>query len=89
MAALTAETLVAPGQGRIAVVSVVVAGSATGMAYDGSAVGAHTLPLFVIPAAVGVYVVNLPYNLGLIIVPGTSQKVTVSYSTRVYPGGNQ
>jgi hypothetical protein len=76
---VTAATLVATGQGRVATVSVIVAGVA-GKLYDASLATATTNPLAVMPATVGVFVVNLPFNNGLVIAPGAGQTVTVSFS---------
>lgn len=79
-AGLTATTVVKPVAGRIANVSVIVAGSATGRVYDGAIATATTKPLYVIPNTVGVFVVNMPASFGIVVVPGTGQTVTVSYS---------
>ncbi len=79
-AGLTAATVVKPAAGRIANISVIVAGSATGMVYDSAATGTTTKPLFVIPTTAGVYVVNLPASFGITISPGTGQTVSGSFS---------
>lgn len=79
-AGLTAPTVVKATGGRIARVSVIVAGSAPGMIYDGATVAATTKPLDVIPNTVGVYEVNLPTSFGLLVVPGSGQTVSGSYS---------
>lgn len=79
-AGLTADTAVKTTAGRIAVISVIVAGSATGMVYDSAATGNTTKPLFVIPMTVGVYIVNLPASFGITIAPGTGQTVSGSFS---------
>lgn len=78
--ALTAPTLVKLGQSRVANVVVIVAGSATGRVYDGNQVTSTTNPVYVIPNTIGVYVVNMPVGLGLVVAPGTGQTVNVSYS---------
>lgn len=77
---LTATSLVSTGQGRLASVSVVVAGSADGMIYDSSASGTLVNALAVIDNVAGVTVANLPYNNGLVVVPGTGMTVVVTYS---------
>lgn len=77
---LTAPTVVKSLGGRIAVVSVIVAGSTTGAVYDSAATGNTSKPLFVIPMTVGVYVVNLPASFGITISPGTGQTVSGSFS---------
>ena len=80
--AITTATVVKSSAGRICSVSVITAGSATGMVYDSAVAGVTTKPLYVIPNAVALapYVVNLPASFGITVVPGASQKVTVSYS---------
>lgn len=77
---LTSTTLVSSVQGRLASVSVVVAGSADGMIYDSSAPSSLLNALAVIDNTIGVTVINLPYNTGLVVVPGTGMTVVVSYS---------
>ena len=79
-AGLTAATVVKTTSGRVAVISVIVAGSAPGMVYDSAAVANTTKPLYVIPNTVGVYVVNLPASFGVTISPGTGQTVSGSFS---------
>lgn len=79
-AAITGSAvLLNTGFGRLASVSVTTAGSA-GAAYDANVAGATTNLLYVIPATVGVFVVNMPYTYGLVVAPGSSQVVTVSFS---------
>lgn len=79
-AGLTAATVVKASAGRIAVISVIMAGSAAGAVYDSAATGTTTKPLFVIPMTVGVFVVNLPASFGITIAPGTGQTVSGSFS---------
>ena len=77
---LTSPTIVKATAGRIAVVSVITAGTSTGKIYDSATLAASTKILGIIPTAVGVYPVNLPASFGILVVPGTGQAVTVSYS---------
>lgn len=77
---LTAATVVKSAAGRIANISVIVAGSATGAVYDAAATGQTTKPLYVIPMTAGVYVVNLPASFGITVVPGSGQTVSGSFS---------
>lgn len=77
---IAAATLVKAGAGRIATVSVTTAGSTTGTVYDAGLASATTNLIYVIPEALGVYVVNLPLGIGLVVVPGMGQVLTVSYS---------
>ena len=80
--AISSNTSVKIGNGRIAIVSVTVAGSAPGALYDAASVSlAGTAnKMFVIPNTVGTTVVNLPFLNGLVVEPGSGQTVTVSYS---------
>jgi hypothetical protein len=81
-AGITAPTVVKASSGRIARVSVIVAGSSTGFIYDGASLSATTKPLYVIPMAVGTepYEVNMPTSFGLLVVPGTGMTVSGSCS---------
>ncbi len=79
-AGITVPTVIKTSSGRIAVVSVVVAGSAPGMIYDASVLGATTKPLCVIPNTDGPFVANIPTSFGLLVVPGTGQTVSGSFS---------
>jgi hypothetical protein len=79
---ITAATLVHAGRGRIVRVSVTTAGSTVGSVYDCASLtlaAAATL-MATIPNVVGVYEFRLPYDFGLVVTPGTSQVVCVSYS---------
>lgn len=77
---LTSTALVSSGQGRLASVSVIVAGSTAGTIYDSNLTGSLTSSLAVIGNTLGVSVMNLPYNNGLVVVPGTGMTVVVTYS---------
>ena len=79
-AGITAATVIKPSSGRVAVISVTVAGSAPGMVYDAAATGVTTKPLCVIPNTVGPFLVNMPTSFGLLVVPGTGQTVSGSFS---------
>lgn len=79
-ASITVDTPVSSGQGRLASISVIVPGSTDGMIYDSNAVGSLINPLAVIDNTVGITVANLPYNNGLVVVPGTGMTVVVTYS---------
>lgn len=79
-AGVTTPIAVKTTPGRIAEISVIVAGTADGMVYDSAAVGLTTKPLYVIPMTVGVYVINLPASYGITIVPGSGQTVSGSFS---------
>jgi len=77
---ISAATLVSTGQGRLASIAVLTAGSAVGAAYDATLSSATTNKIVTIPNTVGMIVVNIPTNNGIVIAPGTGQVVTVSYS---------
>lgn len=81
---ISVPTVVKPSGGRIARVSIIVAGSSTGFVYDGASLTATTKPLWVIPEAAQAngepYEVNFACSFGLLIVPGSGQSVTVGYS---------
>jgi len=77
---ISAATVVSKRQGRLTRISVVTAGSTSGVAYDAIATGVTTSPLAAIPNTVGIIDVNLPVDNGIVIAPGTGQVVTVSFS---------
>jgi hypothetical protein len=81
--AITGPTVVKTSAGRVAAVSIITPGSTTGLIYDSASI-AQTMPLWVIPEAAQAngqpYVVNLPADSGILVVPGTGQSVTVSWS---------
>jgi hypothetical protein len=79
-AGITVPTVIKTSSGRVAVISVVVAGSAPGMVYDAATLGVTTKPLCVIPNTAGPFVVNLPTSFGLLVVPGSGQTVSGSFS---------
>lgn len=79
-AGLTATTLVKTTSGRLCTVSVIVSGAAVGKIYDASSASVTTNPVYTIPTAVGVYVVNLGMLYGVVVAPGTGQTVTIGYS---------
>jgi hypothetical protein len=78
--ALAAATQVFTGSGRLVALSVTTAGSAPGVAYDANNVASTTSPVFDIPNAVGFVLLGIPLTNGLVIAPGTGQKVTAIYS---------
>lgn len=80
MSGITATKLVKASAGRVCVISVIVAGSAVGAIYDSNVATSLVNQIYVIPMAIGVYVVNLPVGLGIVVVPGTGHTLTISYS---------
>jgi hypothetical protein len=79
-ATITAATLVSTTANRLATISITTAGSANGAIYDSNALTNTTLPIFTIPQTIGVIFINLPVTNGILVVPGTGQVVTVSWS---------
>jgi hypothetical protein len=77
---IAATTVVNRTPGRLAVVSVTVAGTTTGTIYDSASTGITSRPIYTIPNTVGVVFVNLPVVYGVVVAPGTGQAVTVSYT---------
>ena len=77
---LSTATLVKKGSGRVATVSILTAGSGNGHIYDTNLVTSTANPVFTIPNTIGVIFVNMPVEVGLVVVPGTGQVVTISYS---------
>lgn len=78
---ITAATVVKVGTGRLATVTVTTAGSTVGTANDTTTTGAAAVANLVaaIPNTVGVYTLNFPVLNGIVIVPGTSQVISVAY----------
>jgi hypothetical protein len=77
--------LISSGQGRLASISVTASSSSiNGMIYDLSSTDVAGIvianALCFISDTKGVTYVNLPYNSGLVVVPGTGMTVVVSYS---------
>ena len=77
---ITAATLIQSGQGRIARVSVTVAGSADGAIYDANSASATTNKVMLVPKDHAIIDVNLPVNNGIVVVPGSGQTIAISYS---------
>lgn len=78
---ISTSTLIKSASGVLFRVSVTTAGTTTGAVYDTNAtgsVGAANL-VGVIPEAVGVYEFVWPCQTGIVVVPGTSQVLSVSY----------
>lgn len=76
---LSAATVVKAAPGRLCSVVVTTAGAA-GTIYDSTNAAATSNPIFVVPATLGVYVVNIPCAFGIVYAPGSAQVAVVSYS---------
>lgn len=79
---LAASTAVKATAGKLAVVNVIVAGSAPGAVHDCATVGAAAAgnKIFNVPNTVGIYVLNWPCATGITYVVGTGQTVAISYT---------
>lgn len=75
-------TFLPSAAGWVARVSVIVAGSSTGMIYDAAsaAQAGNNNRLAVIPNTVGIFDVMMPVNNGIVVTTGTGQIVAVSYA---------
>lgn len=89
--ASTTGGMVLTGSGRLVNISVVAAGSGAGEVHDTNVATNMTGSNFlcVIPAAVGIYVINMPFNLGIGVKTGTGQVISISYSTGNFARGGQ
>lgn len=79
---ITVATVIKASSGRLATVSVIVAGSASGTVNDCATTGAAaTANQFgVLPNFIGVNVFNWPCGTGIVVVPGTGQTLAASWS---------
>jgi hypothetical protein len=77
---ITTGTVVKPAQGVLITFNVTTAG-AVGAIYDTTTTGAAAAAnqIAVIPAVVGTYYLQFPFLSGLVVVPGASQVLSVSY----------
>jgi len=77
---ISTTTLVFPNAGRVCTIIVTTAGTTVGSVYDSNTASVTTGKVFSIPNALGVTVLNFPVALGILVVPGTGQILSVSYS---------
>ena len=69
------------GSGWFANVSVIEAGTTTGIVYDSSNTNSLTgLRIYIVPNTVGVFQVQVPFADGLVITTGTGQVASVTYT---------
>ena len=80
IAASAGAQLLKQGPGRVAYVNVTIAGTTVGGLVDSNSAAATSPVMAVIPDTVGSYFINLPFNLGLVVVPGAGMTVSVSWS---------
>ena len=88
---VSASTVVAQGagvgfysggpKGRAQRVNVLVAGTTAGGVYDSSTIAGAVAAaqLAAIPNVIGSYLVDMPFFVGLTVVPGAGQTVSISY----------
>ena len=78
---ISITTLLKSASGVLYRISVTTAGTTTGAIYDTNATGSIDASnlVAVIPEAVGVYEFIWPCQTGIVVVPGTSQVLSVSY----------
>lgn len=79
---ITAATVVKSVQGRIAKVNVTITSTDTGAVYDCATTGAvdSTNRVALIPAVIGSYSIDFPCRVGIVVVPGSGQTVSVSFA---------
>lgn len=79
---ISAATVIKAAPGTVFRVSVTTAGTAAGAIYDAAATNGNTAANLVatIPDAVGVTLLEWPCTNGILIVPGTGQVLSVSFS---------
>jgi hypothetical protein len=79
---ITVPTVLKTSAGRVCQVFVVSAGTASGYIYDGNTVASTGSIIWEIPTTVSdePYIVNTPTSVGINVVPGAGQSVTVSFS---------
>lgn len=78
---ITAATVVKATPGRIAKISIVVAGSAPGTVNDCATTGAVavTNEIAALPNTAGITNFDWPCTTGIVVTPGTGQTVAISY----------
>ena len=78
---ITSPTVVKASAGRLVNISVLVVGSANGTVYDATSTTDQSRPIYSIGhSAQGIQNVNLPCQYGIVVVPGTGQTLSGSYS---------
>lgn len=78
---IAANTLVKATAGRVAKVSVIVAGDAAGTVHDSATIAGASTPnaLAIIPNTVGIYNLDFPCANGIVVKTGANQVIMVSY----------
>jgi hypothetical protein len=77
---ITSATVIKNSAGRICEIAIISAGTTTGYVYDSASTGTTTATMIPLPNIVGVYKVSWPMAVGLLVIPGTGQTISGSYS---------
>lgn len=79
-ASISTTTVVSTSAGRFVTLSIVTGGTTTGTVYDANTTTDTSRALYTIPTTIGRVIMNVPVVNGIVVVPGTGQVVTVTYS---------
>lgn len=77
---ISAGTVIKKGPGRLVCVNVTTAGTTAGSAYDWNSTTSPQQLIYSIPNNVGLYMLKWPVTSGIVIVPGATQVVSVSFT---------
>ncbi len=77
---ISTTTLVSAKAGRVAMLSITTGGAANGTIYDTNAANNLVRPIYTIPNTIGIVFVNLSVSYGIVVVPGSGQTISLSYS---------
>lgn len=79
---IAAAAVVKATGGQLWTVNNSVLGTSVGSVHDCATTGAATAANLVasIPEAIGTYTYNMPFFVGMVVVPGTAQVLAVAYS---------
>ena len=77
---ISKPTVVSTKAGRLCNISVVLAGTTAGTIYDSNSTANVTKPIYTILNVDGIVIASIPVVNGILVVPGTGQNVSVSYS---------
>lgn len=81
---VTGATVIYVGSGRLVNISVLAAGTNTGLIYNATAytpVPADPTRLCVVPMTTGIIPIGLLFTTGLTVIPGSGQALNLTYST--------
>src|ERR1700677_3340977 len=77
---ITNATVVKNSAGRICEIAVISAGTTTGYVYDSASASVTTATMIPIPNVIGVYRVQWPCATGILVIPGTGQTISGTFS---------